>query len=477
MSLSSLPAEIVSRICRHLGMIQDERGRFTHYCNDEEFLPLRITCRELYSKTMYDASVRYGLLLEQLDIEVSHNGLCALLHITKIPDFSKRIRTLILKSPYENEAPPDYLKAKGAKAAFRGQIFDDITTSLESSETVHLLAQCFRNLKDAPALSEITVHGRNLYSLVPAALAASEFPREIAIFKVLAQPVVESGYRSVTNFPEECTPYTKGLSINAPDSKFESWMPLDRKLAKQKERQVDDQGYHFKGYQPSYREFSKFLAAYNDITHLEIIGCDKMPMLRLCDGCDAVFKHIATANFPHLTYFSMKKAYVSGSRLRRFVKQHTKTLKEVRFSSVSLTDGSWQSLAQGLLKLPQLETLYYEYLYQRHEVIKSKIPSFSDQSWYTELVYYGKANIKLFLQMFLQHFWTADFDRKPYSRGYTTQPSRKTRARYYQVYMYDFPNVVASLGYMEAAYVEMRYAQEVLDVSSDWSDRQTYRKY
>ena len=190
-----------------------------------------------------------------------------------------------------------------------------------------------------------------------------------------------------------------------------------------------------------------------------------MPMLRLCDGCDAVFKHIATANFPHLTYFCMKKAYVSGSRLRRFVKQHTTTLKEVRFSSVSLTDGSWQSLAQGLLKLPKLETLYFEYLYQRHEVVKSKIPSFSDQSWYTELVYYGKANIKLFLQMFLQHFWTADFDRKPYSRGYTTQPSRKTRARYYQVYMYDFPNVVASLGYMEAAYVEMPWTLVLIGVT------------
>ncbi|KAI4641354.1 uncharacterized protein J4E78_010417 [Alternaria triticimaculans] len=415
--------------------------------------------RKLYSKTMYDASVRYGLLLEQLDIEVSHNGLCALLHITKIPDFSKRIRTLILKSPYEKEASPDYLTADW------------------SSETVHLLAQCFRNLKDAPALSEITVHGRNLYGLVPAALAASEFPREIAIFEVLAQPVVISDYRRVTNSPEECAPYTKGLIIKAPDSAFKSGTPLDRKLAKKKERQVGNQGYHFKGYQPSYREFSGFLAAYNEITHLEIVGCDKMPMLRLCDGCDAVFKHIVTANFPHLTYFSMKKAYVSGSRLRRFVKRHTKTLKDVRFSSVSLTDGSWQSLAQGLLKLSQLETLYFEYLYQRHEVVKSKIPSFSDQSWYTELVHYGKANIKLFLQMFLQHFWTADFDRKPYSRGYTTQPSRKTRARYYQVYMYDFPNVVASLGYMEAAYVEMRYAQEVLDVSSDWSDRQTYRKY
>ena len=112
MSLSSLPAEIISRTCRYLGMIQDSRGGFSHYCNDDEFLPLRITCRELYSKTMYDASVRYGLLLEQLDIEASHKGLCALLHITKIPDFSKRIRGLRLCSPYENEeAPPDYLTA------------------------------------------------------------------------------------------------------------------------------------------------------------------------------------------------------------------------------------------------------------------------------------------------------------------------------------------------------------------------------
>ena len=255
-------------------------------------------------------------------------------------------------------------------------------------------------------------------------------------------------------------------------------MSLDRKLVKQKKRQVGNQGYHFKGYQPSYREFSGFLAAYNQITRLEIVGCDEMPMLRLCDGCDAVFKHIATANFPHLTYLSMKRAYVSGSRLRRFVKQHTTTLKEVRFSSVSLTDGSWQSIAQGLLKLPQIETLYLNHLYQRHEVVQSKIPSFSDQSWYIELVYHGNSNIKLFLKMFLQHFWTADFDRKRYFHGYsTTQPSRKTRASYYQVYMYDFPNVVASLGYMEAAYVEMRYAQEVLDVPSDWSDMQTYRMY
>ena len=342
---------------------------------------------------------------------------------------------------------------------------------------VHLVAQCFRNLKDAPALSEIIVHGRNLYGLVPAALTASEFSREIAIFEVLAQPFVESGYRSVTSSTGECARYTKGLIMSAPDSAFEPGISLDRKLAKQKEKQVGNQGYHLKGYQPSYREFSRFLAAYNEITHLEIVGCNKMPMLRLYDGCDAVFKHIATANFPHLTYLSMEKVYVSGGRLRRFVKQHTKTLKEVGFSSVSLTDGSWQSLAQGLLELPQLETLYLESLYQRHEVTKSKIPSFSDQRWYLELVYHGKSNIELFLQMFLQQLWTADFNRKRYSHGYTTQPSRKTRASYYQVYMYDFPNVVSSAGYMEAAFVELRYAQEVLDISSDWSDRQTYRMY
>ena len=68
-------------------------------------------------------------------------------------------------------------------------------------------------------------------------------------------------------------------------------------------------------------------------------------MLRLCDRCEAVFKHIATANFPYLTYLSMDKTYVSGGWLRRFVKQHTTTLKEVRFLSVSLIDGLWQSLA------------------------------------------------------------------------------------------------------------------------------------
>ena len=43
--------------------------------------------------------------------------------------------------------------------------------------------------------------------------------------------------------------------------------------------------------------------------------------------------------------------------------------------------------------------------------------------------------------------------------------------------MYDFPEVAASNGYMEAAYVEKRYAEEVLDVSSDWSDMQSYRMY
>ena len=125
---------------------------------------------------------------------------------------------------------------------------DDITTSLEASETVHLLAQCFRNLKDAPALSEITVHGRNLYGLVPAALAASEFPRKIAIFEVLAQPAVELGYCSVTNSLEECALYTKGLSIKAPDSAFEDRTLLYRKLTKRKKRQLGKQGYYFKGY-------------------------------------------------------------------------------------------------------------------------------------------------------------------------------------------------------------------------------------
>jgi hypothetical protein len=68
MSLTAFPIELVSRVCRFLGREPSEYGKRIVYKN-KDFQSLRSTCRDIYAKTTYDASVRYSTRIRSnLDI-------------------------------------------------------------------------------------------------------------------------------------------------------------------------------------------------------------------------------------------------------------------------------------------------------------------------------------------------------------------------------------------------------------------------
>ena len=69
-----------------------------------------------------------------------------------------------------------------------------IATIIESSETVHLLAVCFDNFKNASSFTEIGFEyrdveseGNDCYNLVLSALTMAGFPKKIATFRILPQ--------------------------------------------------------------------------------------------------------------------------------------------------------------------------------------------------------------------------------------------------------------------------------------------------
>jgi hypothetical protein len=65
--------------------------------------------------------------------------------------------------------------------------------------------------------------------------------------------------------------------------------------------------------------------------------------------------------------------YVSGSRLRRSFKHRDHSLTHLYISDVALTDGSWKTIAQGLLELPLLSRLHLSgSLCQEHAASRSR---------------------------------------------------------------------------------------------------------
>jgi hypothetical protein len=96
MTLLALPTELLSRICKVLGRHYNSDGDLEYHQTD--FGALRLTCREIYEKTIYDASVRFGFnycsRLEEMEIELDQSSLAKLLLVSKTPYLRDRIVTL-----------------------------------------------------------------------------------------------------------------------------------------------------------------------------------------------------------------------------------------------------------------------------------------------------------------------------------------------------------------------------------------------
>jgi len=460
MSLLSLPTEIISKTCRYLGLEHDVDG-FLSYNNDD-LKSLRLTCRDLHAKTTFDAAVRYGLLLEELEIVVDHKGLCQLLHLTQIPAFRDRIKRVLFYYPSVKSMEDDCDIPWGL-SPIREMRREEISTYLEASETVELLAACFRNVKQATSLEEVPAQDTDLHRLIHAASARSGFARKKTVFTVRPGNLSGADHRTLMICPADCSPYTKGIEIGTPTLHFER---LEIKQIIQDAKRCNEHGYHLKGYQPDHTNLSRLVANHTQIETLRLDGCETHPRLRFCDGCHAVFsRHIATIHYSNITRLSLYATYISGGRLRRFIKQHSATLKELDFTFVTLTDGSWRSIAQGLHKLPKLDTLSWAHLFQKHAVpclqsgsLSEELKSFCMNSSTWE----GTSNVKYYLQTFLESFCMRKYYRNTRGIG-SGVTAAKTLPSFHEVIMYRFADVVMEPAGMASAYAIQRYAEEILN--------------
>jgi hypothetical protein len=162
------------------------------------------------------------------------------------------------------------------------------------------------------------------------ALAMSRFPRQIATLSIRPQDIPGNRYRALTLSPQTYSPYIKVIQIIS--SKLLFLIGMSRK-AKQEQRDANvcnDTGYHLQNYSPCHPKLSEFLKTMQEVETLKINGCETRLRLRFCNGCHDLFsKYIANIHYSHLTCLRLTSVYISGSRLRRFIKQHSDTITKV----------------------------------------------------------------------------------------------------------------------------------------------------
>ena len=342
MSLLDLPKELLSRVCRFIGL-DHQRRKYEH----KDFGSLRLTCRELYNRTTYDAIIRYGPMLRVLKIKFTYPSLCRILQIVKIEEFRDRIVALEL-DPYTSldVLDPSLPPHPGDEER---EMFTD------SSEAVLLLTECLRWLAKAKRLVQVQHSRSESIHVSLAALVEAQFPVKLDI--VYASPralIAPPGHGDFGRSPAIYVPYIRCIST---DGGVPGVLDYDEELIQELGEYKNEVGIHIKKYRLRQPAVAAFWFGLRDIEHLHISGCICDPYLRFCNACDDTFTHIFNVAFNHLTAFHLFCMYVSGGRLRRWLREQGHTLTQLLFSNNVLTDGSWKTIAQGLVKLPLLRGL------------------------------------------------------------------------------------------------------------------------
>jgi hypothetical protein len=233
-------------------------------------------------------------------------------------------------------------------------------------------------------------------------LSLCSFPRPLAVVPLCPNHLAWVGYPHLVEAPQAYLPYIKDIQIQP----FLSYAPNGPGDYNAGDGNIN--GYHVKGFRPTSPEFTKIITAFKDVNRLEYHGCRGNPVFKFCDGCDDFFaKTVAPAFFPTLTNFKVNAAFISGGRLRAFIKKHANSLVSINMTDVHLTDGSWRSIAQGLAKLPHLQKLRFWNIRQRHKAISGQRPKQypNDGSIFLDNV----DDIQHFLGVFITYFGTVQY--------------------------------------------------------------------
>ncbi|KAI4648078.1 hypothetical protein J4E93_004489 [Alternaria ventricosa] len=332
MDLIELPVELLSRVCRFLGRASGTNNDKYSYKN-RDFGSLRSTCKAIYARTEFDASIRYGLQECCFDLEPS--SLALFLHLSRIPAFRSRMAHINLCALTKPTTISDYEWYL---------LYEDEQSFVRSGEAAHMLAQCFRQLRFADSFIELELPYGNCIvgeqTTVLRALQLSRFPEKIAFVYLWLENSRKPEWELFADSLSEFRPWIKKAIFLTPKA-------YGKDVAKSREV-----GAHIKNVRPVHPDVLEVVAATTGVERLQLQGCNDMPELRICHGCESLFsKHIMARSYEHLQSLELSDLYLSGSRLRGFLNR-AENLVSFEAIGVTLTDRSWKSIYQGLRKLP-----------------------------------------------------------------------------------------------------------------------------
>jgi hypothetical protein len=379
--------------------------------------------------------------LENLDIDLDHGSLCRLLRLSENPALRERIYTICLYAdPIDVNTNID---CKKIEEIFRRE--EDIEAFRTSSEAAYLLAECFENLKNAKNLQRIELCSGVGHSLILNALSIAGFSRKLAHFPVEPNSFVQGHHSGFSSTPETFAQYIKGLHVQP----FLSEITCSSAKLSSEQKIENARGLHLKDYRPATSDFLGYLSALATVDNLELGGCRISPELRLCHGCDDLFtKNISCTTFLNLSVLAITAMFISGSRLRRFIKSFAGTLVQVDMTYTMLTDGTWRSVSQGLIKCPRLERLKFNSLRQKSPANDLGRPSEYARNSRVNLT--DRDQVYHFLKILIAYFSTIPYlNAARFKRQYP---------RYYETKLFQLPEVVQLTGGDKAVAAIEEYA-------------------
>jgi hypothetical protein len=418
MELIELPVELLSRVCRFTGRQPNalKNGKYSY--ENKDFISLRSTCKEIYARTNFDASVRYGV--HELMLELSPSSLAFLLHLSKIPAFRNRMTRIHLFRVTKPQSVDEY-------EWFVSQ--EDEYSFVRSGEAAYMLAQCFRHLHDADSFIELILpYGRFIIdeqTTVLRALQLSEFPWKVAFVYLWVENSQKPEWGRWAECLSEFRPYIEKAIFLTPQS---------RRKDVTENREV---GAHIQNMHLNHPNLLQAVAVTTDVERLELQGCRGVPELRICHGCEDLFsRHIMTRSYEDLLSLQLSDLYISGSRLRGFLKQ-ARILFWFEAYDTTLTNGSWKSIYQGLRKLPDLLNLQIRHNYQKHGPLTPVIVPDACRNGHPKDMsghHVEHDHVKLVLDAMVTHFHVRPKRRKQKYRG----------PRYYEVCLFEVPRMVTA---------------------------------
>jgi hypothetical protein len=214
---------------------------------------------------------------------------------------------------------------------------------VDSSEAVHILSACFRELKKgSPLLWKISIINREANPLVFAALELARFDSKLVTVFINPHDVRNDSCFTRPVFVSSCL--IKAVTFTTEVHEDQSGKPNFRNMNRKLDMVQNAKGRHYRHYEPAGPALSNPVARLGNVEHMVLQGCEYGPRLRFCQGCDNLFVTILAQHpFYHLTSLKLDNIYVSGSRLRGVITKHAATLQRVKLCSVFLTDSTWRS--------------------------------------------------------------------------------------------------------------------------------------